>query len=253
MNNPFDNVPSSADVQETTDKKALSSLLSLVERFEIAASREEAAAKNQEELAGAVFEIFLDDDGSMKDFSHSVEIKSMLRQTERNMDAALERVENLVKDIPTTIEDRNRLDKNSQSWKDLLRLYFPIIIGAVAFVVPCLIGGIMLSVVCLPTLLCVIDKHTRFGCFNILYQVQLHSKGNTSAQAFSICRCSVSTFDDSECSSRYNNRRNKETFLNSLNYVIYLVRLNFPVCLKKMKAVYYISVLLCNHVSRFDW
>lgn len=146
MHNPFDNVPSSADVQETTDKKTLSSLLSLVERFEIAASREEAAAKNQKELAGAVFKIFLDDDGSMKDFSHSVEIKSMLRQTERNMDADLERVENLVKDIPTTIEDRNRLDKNFQGWEDLLRLYFPIIICAVAFVVLGLIGGIMLSV-----------------------------------------------------------------------------------------------------------
>ena len=49
MNNPFDNVPSSADMQETTDKKTLSSLSSLVERFEVAVSRNETATKNQEE------------------------------------------------------------------------------------------------------------------------------------------------------------------------------------------------------------
>ena len=48
MSNPFDNVPSTADVPETADKKTLSNLASLVERFEVAVSREEAIAKNQE-------------------------------------------------------------------------------------------------------------------------------------------------------------------------------------------------------------
>lgn len=132
MNNPFDNVPSSADMQETTDKKTLSSLSSLVERFEVAVSRNETATKNQEELAGAVFETFLDDDGSMKDFSHSTEIKSILRQTETRMEAKLERVENFVKEIPTTIEaplceeDRTRLDKNFQSWLNVFKIHLPL-------------------------------------------------------------------------------------------------------------------------------
>lgn len=132
MNNPFDNIPSSADMPEPIDKKTLSSLSSLVERIEIAVSRNEAAAKNQEELAGAVFETFLDDDGSMKDFSHSAEIKAILHQTERRMDAKLDRVENLVNEIPTTIEarlceeDRNRLDKNFQSWNNVYQLHLPL-------------------------------------------------------------------------------------------------------------------------------
>ena len=52
MNNPFENVPSTADVPETVDMKTLSNLTSLIERFEVAISREEAVAKNQEELAG---------------------------------------------------------------------------------------------------------------------------------------------------------------------------------------------------------
>ena len=71
MSNPFDNVPSTADVPETVDKKTITALTSLVERFEAAISREEAVAKNQEELAGVMFETFLDDDGSIKDIAHS--------------------------------------------------------------------------------------------------------------------------------------------------------------------------------------
>ena len=50
MNNPFDNVPSTADVSETADKKSIATQTSLVERFEAAISREEAVAKNQENL-----------------------------------------------------------------------------------------------------------------------------------------------------------------------------------------------------------
>ena len=86
MNNPFDNVPSTADVQETVDKKTITALTSLVERFEAAISREEAVAKNQEELAGVMFETFLDDDGSIKDIAHSAEIISAIRQNQSAMD-----------------------------------------------------------------------------------------------------------------------------------------------------------------------
>lgn len=151
MNNPFDNVPSTANVQETADKKTLSSLSSLIERFEVAVSRNETTAKNQEELAGAVFETFLDDDGSMKDFTHSAEIKSLLRQTEMKVDHALERVENLVKEIPTTIEahlyeeDRILLDTNFIRWKNLIKLNLPIVIGISALIGICLMGSVMVS------------------------------------------------------------------------------------------------------------
>ena len=78
MNNPFDNVPSTGDVPETVDKKTLTTLTTLTERFETAISREEAVAKNQEELAGLMFEAFLDDDGSIKDIAHSAEIISAI-------------------------------------------------------------------------------------------------------------------------------------------------------------------------------
>lgn len=151
MNNPFDNVPSSADVQETNDKKTLSSLSSLVERFEVAVSRNETATKNQEELAGAVFETFLDDDGSMKDLSHSAEIKAILHQTETRMDAKLDRVENLVKEVPTTIEarlceeDRNRLDTNFMRLKNLIKLHLPLVLSLGALVGICLMGSVMVS------------------------------------------------------------------------------------------------------------
>ncbi|MDE7419589.1 MAG: hypothetical protein K2N35_05220, partial [Muribaculaceae bacterium] len=80
MSNPFDNVPSTADVPEIVDKKSLTTLTTLTERFEAAISREEAVAKNQEELAGLMFETFLDDDGSIKDIAHSAEIISAIRQ-----------------------------------------------------------------------------------------------------------------------------------------------------------------------------
>lgn len=151
MNNPFDNVPSSADVPETADKKTLSSLSSLVERIEIAVSRNETAAKNQEELAGAVFETFLDDDGSMKDFSHTDEIRSLLFQTERKVGATLDKVVNLVKEIPTIIEarlceeDRNRLDTNFMRLKNLLKFHLPLVLSLGALVGICIMGSVMVS------------------------------------------------------------------------------------------------------------
>ena len=86
MNNPFDNVPSTAGVPETVDKKSIAAQTSLVEIFEAAISREDAVAKNQEELAGVMFETFLDDDGSIKDIAHSAEIISVIRQNQSAMD-----------------------------------------------------------------------------------------------------------------------------------------------------------------------
>lgn len=41
------------------------------DRFEKAASRNEAIVKNEEELAGVIFDLLLDDDGSVKDFGHA--------------------------------------------------------------------------------------------------------------------------------------------------------------------------------------
>lgn len=79
MSNPFDNVPSSANVPETPDKKDITNLAELVSRIEDATRRFEASAKSSEELAGAVFEALLDDDGTMKDFGHACEIRMMLR------------------------------------------------------------------------------------------------------------------------------------------------------------------------------
>lgn len=83
MSNPFDNVPSTADIPESVDKRAMATLTALTERFEAAVSREEAIAKNLEELAGVMFETFLDDDGSIKDIAHSVEIISALLRPKR--------------------------------------------------------------------------------------------------------------------------------------------------------------------------
>ena len=143
MSNPFDNVP------ETVDKKTITALTSLVERFEAAISREEAVAKNQEELAGVMFETFLDDDGSIKDFAHTKRLESAMRQTTQMMEESSEKVETAVKSIPSTTEarfcdeDRNRLDTNFIRLKNLIKLNFPIVIGIGALVGVCLMGSIM--------------------------------------------------------------------------------------------------------------
>lgn len=151
MNNPFDNVPSTADVSDTVDKRTITTLTALTERFEVAVSREEAVAKNQEELAGVMFETFLDDDGSIKDIAHSAEIISALRQTQAAIDRSCERVEAAQRDMPTSIEahlcedDRNLLDSNFIRLKNLIKLNLPIVIGIGALVGICLMGSVMVS------------------------------------------------------------------------------------------------------------
>lgn len=151
MSNPFDNVPSTADVPESVDKRAMTTLTALTERFEATVSREEAIAKNQEELAGVIFETFLDDDGSIKDIAHSAEIISALRQTQAAIDRSYERVEAAQRDMPTSIEahlcedDRNLLDSNFIRLKNLIKLNLPIVIGIGALVGICLMGSVMVS------------------------------------------------------------------------------------------------------------
>ncbi|MDE6234487.1 MAG: hypothetical protein K2M56_01905 [Muribaculaceae bacterium] len=151
MSNPFDNVPSTADVPETVDKKSITALTSLAERFEAAISREEAVAKNQEELAGVMFETFLDDDGSIKDIAHSAEIISALQQSKAAIDKSVECFETAQREIPKIIEahlcdeDRDRLDTNFIRLKNLIKLNFPIVLGIGTFVGICLIGSIMVS------------------------------------------------------------------------------------------------------------
>lgn len=151
MSSPFDNVPSTADVPKTVDKKTITALTSLVERFEAAISREEAVAKNQEELAGVMFETFLDDDGSIKDIAHSAEIIYAIRQNQSAMDRYCKRIEAAQREIPSSIEvhlcdeDRDRLDSNFIRLKNLIKLNFPIVIGIGALVGICLMGSIMVS------------------------------------------------------------------------------------------------------------
>lgn len=152
MSNPFDNVPSSADVPETLNKKDITALTAAIERFETAVNREETTVKNQEELAGALFEIFLDDDGSMKDFVHIMELKSILRQSSQVLSNATDKVANLVKSVPTSIEvhlcdeDRRRLDSNFLRLKNLIKLHLPLVLSLGAFVGICLMGSIMMSI-----------------------------------------------------------------------------------------------------------
>lgn len=151
MSNPFDNVPSTADIPESVDKRAMTTLTALTERFEAAVSREEAIAKNLEKLAGVMFETFLDDDGSIKDIAHSVEIISALRQTQAAMDRYCERIEAAQREMPTSIEahlcedDRNLLDSNFIRLKNLIKLNLPIFIGIGVLVGICLMGSVMVS------------------------------------------------------------------------------------------------------------
>ncbi len=151
MSNPFDNVPSTADSTEPVDKKTVSTLASLADRLENAIARKEAIVKNEEELAGSVFEILLDDDSSIKDFGHVAEIREMIDDAGKHYRFVATRLGDIIKSIPTTVkadlsdEDRKRLDNNFQSRKDVFRLYLPAlsVVGLVIGIV--LTGSIMLS------------------------------------------------------------------------------------------------------------
>ncbi len=148
MSNPFDNVPSSANAPKTPDTKNIAELVS---RLEDAPRRFEASAKSSEELAGVVFEALLDDDGTMKDFGHSYEIRTMLRDEATTRAIFHDRLERQLDSIPTAIEatlsddDRKRLDDNFKSWTDVFRLHLPTF-GIVGLVVGiCIMGSILVS------------------------------------------------------------------------------------------------------------
>lgn len=148
MSNPFDNVPSSANLPETPDTKNIAELVS---RLEDATRRFEASAKSSEELAGAVFDALLDDDGTMKDFGHACEIRMMLRDEATTRAIFHDRLERQLDSIPTAIEatlsedDRKRLDDNFKSWADVFRLHLPTF-GIVGLVIGiCIMGSILVA------------------------------------------------------------------------------------------------------------
>ncbi len=151
MSNPFENVPASADVPGSIDKKTVSALSGIADRFEKAALRNEAIVKNEEELAGVIFDLLLDDDGSVKDFGHAVEIRGLIDKARKQQERDIANLGKIIRSVPTSVkaelgeEDRKRLDSNFKSWKDVVRLYLPTfgIVGAIVGIV--LTGSIMLS------------------------------------------------------------------------------------------------------------
>lgn len=151
MSNPFENVPASADVPGTIDRKTVSTLSGIADRFEKAASRNETIVKNEEELAGVIFDLLLDDDGSVKDFGHAAEIRALIDNARRLQERCIANLGDIIRSVPTSVkaelgeEDRKRLDSNFKSWKDVFRLYLPTfgIVGVIVGIV--LTGSIMLS------------------------------------------------------------------------------------------------------------
>lgn len=151
MSNPFENVPSSADVPGTIDKKTVSTLSVIADRFEKAVSRNEAIVKNEEELAGVIFDLLLDDDGSVKDFGHAAKIRALIDNARKLQERCIANLGDIIRSVPTSVkaelgeEDRKRLDSNFKSWKDVFRLYLPSfgIVGAIVGII--LTGSIMLS------------------------------------------------------------------------------------------------------------
>ena len=151
MSNPFENIPSSADAPQTIDKKTVTTLTDIVERLEKTADRKEAIVKNEEELAGVIFDTLLDDDSLIKDFTHSTEIRELIEETRKQQERAKAAIAAILRSVPTSVkaelseEDRKRLDSNFRSWKDVFRLYLPSfgIVGAIVGII--LTGSIMLS------------------------------------------------------------------------------------------------------------
>lgn len=152
MSNPFDNVPSSPDAPEAIDKKTVSRLESLLDRDEQLTTRREAIVKHEEEITGEVYETLLNDDGTMKDFTHSAEIRNLIEKTGKMQQQAEAAFYEIIKSIPTKVvarlsdDDRKTLASNFRSWKDVIRLYLPSI-AIVGFTVGIiLMGSIMLYV-----------------------------------------------------------------------------------------------------------
>ena len=123
MKNPFEKVPSSTDTPKAIDKKTLKALTTSAEQFTAGLSHLDSLVKNQEELSGVMFETFLDDDGSIKDFAHSAEIRNAFKHHEETMTRTAVRIETAANQIPTQIdaclsdEDRTRFDNNLHSWE----------------------------------------------------------------------------------------------------------------------------------------
>lgn len=151
MSNPFEKVPSSADVPGAIDKETVSALSVIADRFEKAASRSEAIVKNEEELVGVIFDLLLDDDGSVKDFGHAAEIRELIGNAGKLQERGIANLGEIIKSVPTSVkaelsnDDRKRLYSNFKNWKDVFRLYLPSfgIVGAIVGIV--LTGSIMLS------------------------------------------------------------------------------------------------------------
>lgn len=152
MSNPFDNVPSSADAPEAIGKKAVSRLERLIDRNEQLTARKEAIIKHEEEIAGEVYETLLNDDGTMKDFTHSAEIRNLIDKTGKMQQQVEIAFSEIIRSIPRKIvarlsdDDRKTLTSNFQSWKDVFRLYLPslAIVGFTVGII--LMGSIMLYV-----------------------------------------------------------------------------------------------------------
>lgn len=152
MNNLFENVPSSSDVPETINKKMVSKLSNAAERLEKAADRNEAILKNKEELAGVIFDMMFDDDGSVKDFCHTAEIGNLIDKTNQQQQFVAGKLTEIISSVPTRVEaemcenDRKRFDSIFKTWKDVFKVHLPVysIIGAIVGIV--LAGSIMLSI-----------------------------------------------------------------------------------------------------------
>lgn len=146
MSNPFENVPSSADAPQTIDKKTVTTLTDIVERLEKTADRKEAIVKNEEELAGVIFDTLLDDDSSIKDFTHSTEIRKLIEETRKQQERAKAALTAVLRSVPTSVkaelseEDRKRLDSNFKNWKDVFRLYIPTF-GIIALAIGLILTG----------------------------------------------------------------------------------------------------------------
>lgn len=146
MSNPFENVPSSADAPQTIDKKTVMTLTDIVERLEKTADRKEAIVKNEEELAGVIFDTLLDDDSSIKDFTHSTEIRELIEETRKQQERAKAALTAVLRSVPTSVkaelseEDRKRLDSNFKNWKDVFRLYIPTF-GIIALAIGLILTG----------------------------------------------------------------------------------------------------------------
>ncbi len=141
MSNPFENVPSSADVPHHRQENRLC-IVRHCRPLRESSLKKRGDCQNEEELAGVIFDLLLDDDGSVKDFGHAAEIRGLIDEAWKQQERGIANLGEIINPYPQasgrTWRGRPEAARfQFQELEDVFRLYLPSfgIVGAIVGIV----------------------------------------------------------------------------------------------------------------------